>query len=169
MWQAIATIAVPLLSALFGLLSTRGATRQTRKIEHHADLLGKLEKAPAAHEAMQELLHAQVARLRAREMQKGGRPINVGNLVGGIFFALVTSASIYGLWNWANATVGTPLIFISVGSLLVVGLLGLVVTAALFSVLYAPSKTPEERQEEKAARAKRTKERQDARAARRGE
>lgn len=83
MWQTITAITVPLILGLASFLGG-GGSRLSKKIHHHADLLDKLDGAPAASDALATLLAKEIRWLDAKESAKQARKINwrrVGEVV----------------------------------------------------------------------------------------
>lgn len=152
MWQALATIAVPVLSVL-GALLRGGGSRLSKRIGHHAELLDKLKDAPEASQEIQQLLRVEAKRLREREEQRAGRQLNKSNLAAAIFITVVTAAIVYPTVNWLLSTLGTLWMIAPIGVLVLVGPLGIALAAVGFATIYDAPKTDEEKRAERARKA----------------
>ncbi len=152
-WQTITSIALPLIGVL-GAFVSGGGTRLSKKISHHADLLGKLDGAPVAKEKMQALLAQEMEWLTDRESKRTKRKINWANLSGGIIFALLTGGGVYGLWTWSSYTyrAGSPLFILAVATLGLFGLFFTFFTGFLFLSIFEPAKTDVEKAAEAQAK-----------------
>jgi amino acid transporter len=171
MWQTIlASLAAPIIGALVGFLSG-GGSRMSKRIEHHADILAKLEKAPDASKAMQRLILKEIGWLDSRATARNARKLNGGTLFWAVVFALITGASVYFLWTWAAdlAEAQSAFTWVAIALLVLIGFFLMILTGVAFSTIYKPAKTPEERKADTAAKKKKRLEAAEARAEKQAE
>lgn len=140
MWQALAAIAVPLITgviAFFG--SERGFSRE-KSLERHLELSKAADSTPGAKVALDELIVSEAQALRDRGVALATRRLNSGNLAVAIIFAILTVAVLYVGLLWIASTWGTSIAWLPI--VLTVGVGGFLVlfTGVGFTTLYAPPK-----------------------------
>lgn len=91
MWTTIAAVAVPIILAVAGFVGS-GGTRLSKRIAHHADLIGKLEHAPEAKAALCALMVKEVSWLDEDETRKRTMPFEWRPLRASLIWAVVTFA-----------------------------------------------------------------------------
>jgi len=101
MWTTIAAVAVPLILAAAGFIGG-GGSRLSKKIAHHADLIGKLEHAPDARRALSALLAKEVAWLDEDETRRRTTPFPWRRFAAILFWLAL---SLVGAFSLASAAV----------------------------------------------------------------
>ena len=143
MWQTLTAVAVPIILGLVGFLGS-GGTRLSKRILHHADLLGKLDSAPEASKAMASLLAKEVGWLDAKESARNTRRVNwqrvrMAALVGAS--SLIASGA--GLLVAAEvAQINSSLGHFAFGGTISVTGYGFFVTGVALSRIFEPAQRP---------------------------
>lgn len=138
MWEAIAAIAVPLVTGGVAFFtSARGAGRE-RRLRHHLELAELAKGNAAAKQALDELAGYESAVLLQRGKLRADRKLNVSNLSAAIVLALLTSVALYGGFSWLGSVWGQPIAWLTVALLGTGGLFLVLLTAAGFASLYNP-------------------------------
>jgi hypothetical protein len=135
-WQVIAAAAIPLVTAVVGLLQGRGGLN--RKIREHAALLEVVREVETAKDKLAELVGLEADALLVRERARMKRKINSTNLTLAILLAVVTGGSIYGFVNWTISWWGMPFGWIALVASIIVGLFLTLIVAAGFMQVYNP-------------------------------
>jgi hypothetical protein len=151
MWQAIAAIAVPVITLLASFFNRTGSGL-SKRIKHHADLAKQLDSLPAAHAVMTDLLVAEVSVLAARETARASRKLNYSNLILSVVLAGITAATIYwAISLWRDAPDGFWS-FTLAGVISLTALFFVLLSFAGFGTLYNPPKTQAEKDQDTASK-----------------
>lgn len=140
MWQALAAIAVPLITgviAFFG--SERGFSRE-KALARHLELANTADAMPRAKAALDALVIREAEALRDRGFTLVDRRVNGANLALAVIFSILTVGVLYGGLLWIAAWWGTPLAWLPIAAVVGVGGFLVLLTAVGFSTLYTPPK-----------------------------
>jgi hypothetical protein len=141
MWQAIAAIVIPVLGVIGGVIQSERGFGLNRRLKEHAALADLLASNPRAKAAIDELVALEAESLLSKQSARTTHKLNGANLSLAIFLALASGVVIYLLWNWTATWWGLSTGWIPLTVMIVVGLGLLLVTAAGFSIIYAPKTT----------------------------
>jgi hypothetical protein len=141
MWQAIAAIAIPILTALFGILQGGQTSRLNRRIKEHLELAALASEHKDARTAIDSLVLQEANELLARGTARLSRKLNPSNVTLAVILAAVSGITIYLLGAWVVAWWGLTSAWIPVTVLALVGGFMLLLTGAGFTTLYAPKKS----------------------------